>query len=156
MNRGKLRAVYEKTKGRCWYCGSYMYPLGNWQVEHQNPRAQGGDDHHENLVPACRECNTRKGNRTVEQYRRSLLVKLEHAITTAYELADEIEGYVGWEHDDINGYYPPDYLNGVTSQLGNVASTVVNLRLIFHGERCWDTELVPPVSEGTTETEAVQ
>lgn len=60
--------VFEKTRGKCHYCGktlSYANRLRSgraaWEVEHMRPRANGGTDHLNNLVPACWECNMSKG-----------------------------------------------------------------------------------------------
>ena len=44
----------------CRYCGQ---PASDW--EHVWPKARGGDDHPNNLVPACRPCNSTKGTRSV-------------------------------------------------------------------------------------------
>ncbi len=36
-------------------------------IDHVLPRSRGGTDDPENLVTACRPCNTRKANRTPEE-----------------------------------------------------------------------------------------
>lgn len=43
----------------CRYCGS---PATH--MDHVWPRARGGDDHPNNLVPACTSCNTSKGSQS--------------------------------------------------------------------------------------------
>lgn len=60
--------IFEKTNGKCHYCGkilSFENRLRSgraaWEVEHMRPRAKGGTDHLNNLVPACWECNISKG-----------------------------------------------------------------------------------------------
>ena len=49
------KIVYEKYGGRCAYTGT---PLeDDWQVDHIIPKAQGGTDEIENLLPAQRIVN---------------------------------------------------------------------------------------------------
>ncbi|MDX2539811.1 HNH endonuclease domain-containing protein [Streptomyces scabiei] len=45
---------------RCAYCAGPA--IG---VDHVWPRSRGGDDHPNNLVPACRSCNSSKSNRSL-------------------------------------------------------------------------------------------
>lgn len=54
----------------CFYCGSSGIPLYR---EHKTPLSRGGNFTPENIVPACRSCNTRKGAKTVEEYREYLI-----------------------------------------------------------------------------------
>ena len=53
--------IFQRDGFRCQYCGSKEYPL---TIDHMLPRSRGGEDSWENLITACRPCNTRKGNRT--------------------------------------------------------------------------------------------
>lgn len=67
--------VWEKTNGHCWYCGAELSLIcsandsANLCIDHVIPQAQGGSHGIENLVPACRQCNSQKGARTLDQYR---------------------------------------------------------------------------------------
>lgn len=62
----KHREVVMEREGRsCKYCGS----PGPLTLDHVIPRSQGGSDEPQNLVPACRSCNSSKGGRTPEQWR---------------------------------------------------------------------------------------
>lgn len=54
------RAVFARDSGRCQYCGG---PAEN--IDHVVPRSKGGQHTWENVVAACRRCNTRKGNRSL-------------------------------------------------------------------------------------------
>ncbi|ADC61994.1 RNA-guided endonuclease IscB [Allochromatium vinosum] len=49
----------------CAYCGATNVPL---EIEHIVPRARGGSDRVSNLTLACRPCNQRKGNRSIEDF----------------------------------------------------------------------------------------
>jgi 5-methylcytosine-specific restriction endonuclease McrA len=53
------RAVFARDGHACQYCGD-----GAENLDHVIPRSRGGDHTWENVVAACRRCNTRKGNRT--------------------------------------------------------------------------------------------
>lgn len=50
----------------CVYCGDANAD----SLDHVIPRSRGGDDHPSNLVPACRPCNSSKGARTPEEWKR--------------------------------------------------------------------------------------
>ena len=73
LTQSRLRAaVWDKTGGRCWYCGAQTNPFRDFAIDHQRAQSQGGTDTLDNLVPACRSCNTRKNNRSVDYLRRRL------------------------------------------------------------------------------------
>ena len=55
------RAVFARDGGECQYCGS---PAEN--LDHVVPRSKGGEHSWENVVAACRRCNSRKENRLPE------------------------------------------------------------------------------------------
>lgn len=57
------QAVFERDGRACRYCGSEEA----LSIDHVVPRCQGGLDNSDNLVVACRSCNSRKGGRTPEQ-----------------------------------------------------------------------------------------
>ncbi|WP_339194323.1 HNH endonuclease signature motif containing protein [Paenibacillus sp. FSL P4-0176] len=79
MNK-KRKAIYDKTGGRCFYCGSQLGEKG-WHADHVeairrdwwtdtciNPHL----DHDDNKVPACASCNLQKGPLTIEQFREKI------------------------------------------------------------------------------------
>lgn len=47
------------AEGRCHYCGG-TFPPGELTMDHLVPVIRGGTSSRGNLVPACRECNSRK------------------------------------------------------------------------------------------------
>lgn len=51
--------VLYKYEFRCFYCGTNINKKA-WQLDHFNPRANGGLNTLENLVCTCRWCNTMK------------------------------------------------------------------------------------------------
>ena len=56
------RAVFARDGHRCQYCGA---PAEN--LDHVVPRSRGGQHVWENVVAACRPCNTRKEDRLVHE-----------------------------------------------------------------------------------------
>jgi hypothetical protein len=64
----RRRKVFDRSEGRCAYCRTPLMLDGQWHVEHQMPRALGGDDSAANLVAACVHCNLAKGARTALEF----------------------------------------------------------------------------------------
>ncbi|MFQ5693845.1 MAG: HNH endonuclease [Nitrospinota bacterium] len=64
------RNVLRRDNHTCQYCGHHGKGL---TIDHVIPRSQGGDTQWENVVAACQPCNSRKGNRTLEEAGMSLL-----------------------------------------------------------------------------------
>ncbi|MNW52247.1 HNH endonuclease [compost metagenome] len=71
------QAIYNKTGGRCYYCGIVL-PEKGWHADHieairrnwwENTCLNPDADNEENKVPACASCNLQKGSLTVEQFR---------------------------------------------------------------------------------------
>ena len=64
--KNKRRArIYAKTNGYCFYCTTAWAA----HLDHMRPKIRGGTDHDDNMIGACGSCNTRKNDRTVEEYR---------------------------------------------------------------------------------------
>jgi len=64
--RNKARALrrsrwwqLKTSTGTCWYCGR-MVGFQNLTMDHVVPLARGGRSTKDNLVPCCKECNTKK------------------------------------------------------------------------------------------------
>lgn len=64
----RRREVFERSGGRCHYCGRALDLGGTWHVEHQMPQALGGTDDVGNLVAACAPCNLAKRDRTAIEF----------------------------------------------------------------------------------------
>jgi 5-methylcytosine-specific restriction endonuclease McrA len=58
------KEVYARDGYQCMYCGKQG---GDLTLDHVTPRAKGGKHAWENLVTACRSCNHRKGQKTVQE-----------------------------------------------------------------------------------------
>jgi 5-methylcytosine-specific restriction endonuclease McrA len=62
QNRPSRSMIYKRDGHKCQYCGSTK----NLTIDHILPRSRGGQDTWENLVVACLHCNTRKGDKLLE------------------------------------------------------------------------------------------
>src|SRR4051812_3122701 len=52
IDKPEIRAaVWDKTGGRCWYCGLLTNPWRTFCIDHVIARARGGSDDLTNLVP---------------------------------------------------------------------------------------------------------
>jgi hypothetical protein len=67
--RDVRQAVWEKSDGRCWYCGVQTRPFDDFVVDHMVALALGGSNDIANLVPCCWRCNSRKGARRLAEFR---------------------------------------------------------------------------------------
>lgn len=63
-----------KLNGHCAYCGSQL-DLYDFVVEHVTPRCDGGSNRIDNLMPSCSPCNSSKGRKSVDEFRRFCAVK---------------------------------------------------------------------------------
>jgi hypothetical protein len=61
-SRELREAIHAREGGYCFYCLSRMKPTVRG-VDHVVPRARGGHNGYRNLVSACGECNSQKGER---------------------------------------------------------------------------------------------
>lgn len=66
------RNLFARDRNQCQYCG-HSFPSADLSIDHVLPRAQGGGDTWTNLVCSCIRCNARKGGRTPEQARMTLI-----------------------------------------------------------------------------------
>lgn len=57
--------LLEKWGRKCAYDDAQDVPL---EIDHIIPRSRGGSDRISNLTLACRNCNERKGNKTIEEF----------------------------------------------------------------------------------------
>ena len=76
MNNWKPKVrkkIYDVTKGKCYYCGCEIQDKKT--IDHKTPVIKGGTNENDNLVLSCLHCNTQKGNKTEEEYRKWLIDK---------------------------------------------------------------------------------
>ncbi len=78
LPKGRVRFsrlnIYARDVDTCQYCGRQL-PRSELNLDHVQPRSQGGKTNWENVVCSCLPCNLRKGGRTPEQARMRLFKK---------------------------------------------------------------------------------
>jgi 5-methylcytosine-specific restriction endonuclease McrA len=71
-----INYVYDKNKGYCWHCDRKLSFInygkfgkkGAWEIDHSVPKARGGTDNRNNLVPSCMICNRSKQDLNSRQF----------------------------------------------------------------------------------------
>ena len=81
------RAIHVRERGKCFYCLRRITPRLEC-LDHVVPRARVGCNSYRNLVSACMECNSQKGEQPAEEYLRWLF--REHRLGAA-ELRDRFQ-----------------------------------------------------------------
>lgn len=66
--------IYARDNCTCQYCGK-KFPRHELNLDHVIPRSRGGTSTWENVVCSCQTCNRRKGGRTPQEAKISLLRK---------------------------------------------------------------------------------
>lgn len=60
--------VWEASKGHCHYCLTPLNPFKNFTIDHIVPVARGGTNDFDNLVAACKTCNSSKHTQDYELF----------------------------------------------------------------------------------------
>jgi hypothetical protein len=74
LAESEIATIDGKSLGRCWYCGldrpdDRRARQSHWTYDHQQPQSQGGETAINNIVLACRRCNSSKRQDSLEQFR---------------------------------------------------------------------------------------
>ena len=89
--------VFLRDAWHCQYCGD-LYKTHNLTFDHVVPRSKGGKTPWDNIVAACRPCNTKKGNKMPHDCgMKPMMVPRE---PTIYEL------------QETGKRFPPNFLHG--------------------------------------------
>lgn len=62
--------VYKRDNYECVYCGSSH--INSLTLDHVIPQSKGGGNSWDNLVTACRMCNSEKSDLTLEEYGKEI------------------------------------------------------------------------------------
>ena len=68
IKQSEINNLLDTHNHRCFYCLIEVKRGINLHLDHKTPLARGGAHSTDNLVPACRNCNLRKGTQTVEEF----------------------------------------------------------------------------------------
>lgn len=77
--------VFLRDKWQCQYCGGH-FKTNELTFDHVIPRSKGGRTSWDNIVSACRCCNTRKGNKLPELI--GMIPIKKPRVPSVYELQD--------------------------------------------------------------------
>ena len=61
--------IYKRDDNKCQYCGSTRHLT----IDHVIPKSKGGSEDWDNLVVACSQCNTKKGDKLLEHTNMKLI-----------------------------------------------------------------------------------
>lgn len=67
--------IFKRDNNTCQYCGFKSRSIKNLTIDHVHPKCKGGDNGWTNLVTACRECNSKKGNMLLKECDMKLQTK---------------------------------------------------------------------------------
>jgi len=90
------RTVIARDLYTCQYCGAQPNKH-ELTVDHVIPRSRGGATTWENVVAACAACNHRKGDRTPDEAKMTLLAKPARPRFVAIVLMGEVHGHTAWQ-----------------------------------------------------------
>lgn len=86
--------VFKRDSFTCQYCGRKA-PEVVLQVDHIEPRAEGGEDSILNLVTSCADCNSGKGATTLDD--SAALARQHRQLAELQERREQLEMMVGWQ-----------------------------------------------------------
>lgn len=67
------RTLFGRDRNICAYCGGHFPNYHSLSRDHIMPRSRGGDNSWQNCITACKDCNSKKGNKTLKEARMELL-----------------------------------------------------------------------------------
>jgi 5-methylcytosine-specific restriction endonuclease McrA len=67
------KTLFGRDRYVCAYCGGHFPNYHNLSRDHIVPKSRGGENTWMNVVTACKECNSKKSDRTLKEARMELL-----------------------------------------------------------------------------------
>ena len=100
----KWLIVQSKTNSKCAYCGADLLEMNYFDstIDHIIPKSKGGNDNVDNLLPCCRNCNSSKGGKSIEEYRFWVTCKKNGIPTFSLEQIQYLSAKVG-----LDKIFPP-------------------------------------------------
>ncbi len=89
IRQDKRLAIYLRDRFACVYCGVSLRGAapGTLTLDHLTPRCQGGTNAAENLVTACRPCNSSRQDRDWQAFAPSAVVQRQIETLRSLDLA---------------------------------------------------------------------
>ena len=87
--QSKKIVIWEKYNYHCSYCGCELTYL-NRTIDHIIPKIYGGTNSYKNLFPSCKKCNESKSDRSIEEYRNFLAIKINEIFISGTKQRGEI------------------------------------------------------------------
>jgi hypothetical protein len=81
LTRERRLALYVRDGLACCYCGASVEDGTQLSLDHIIPHCQGGNNKNENLVTACKRCNSSRGDRPVDVFCDAVAGYLNHGVT---------------------------------------------------------------------------
>ena len=85
--------VLKRDSFKCQYCGKSS-PNVVLEIDHLEPVAKGGDNDVTNLITSCKECNSGKSDRRIDD--NSVIAKQKHQLDLLQERREQIELMLKW------------------------------------------------------------
>lgn len=67
------KTLFGRDRYVCAYCGGHFPNYHNLSKDHIFPKSKGGENTWMNVVTACKDCNSKKGNKTLKEAGLELL-----------------------------------------------------------------------------------
>lgn len=113
----KLRfEVFKRDKFQCQYCGKSS-PEVILECDHISPVSKGGGNDIMNLVTSCRECNSGKSDRTLDD--DSVVVRQRQQLAELEERRQQLEEMLKWR-DGLSSLNE-NIIDALSAQWANVA-----------------------------------
>lgn len=100
------RNVYLRDNYICQYCGN-KFKADDLTFDHVMPRCKGGKTTWDNIVTACRECNGKKGGKTLEESHMKLIH--EPKVPTIRQLEENNRKNRKFKEYDENDWFSKEY-----------------------------------------------
>ena len=67
------KTLFGRDRHVCAYCGEYFANYHTLSRDHIVPKSRGGENTWMNVVTACKDCNSKKGHKSLKEARMELL-----------------------------------------------------------------------------------
>lgn len=85
----KRLAIYLRDGCACAYCGASVESGAILSLDHLKPHSKGGSNHEHNLVTCCKQCNDRRGNRSLKTWILAVAEYVGHNVSP-----ESISGFI--------------------------------------------------------------